>query len=112
MAERTITLTSPRIRTTSLKEGTNVLKDTGDLKLIAEVKRGKITALTAEDPKGKKLKVSTLRETALPRPAPAAGTAAGAKVTCWACVETPAGRFCWEINCDDLPKPKLAQARR
>jgi hypothetical protein len=72
--------------------------------LVAVVKNGKIRSLSATGANGRALRVSTIREVAHPRP----GTTVGDKVTCWVCIKHPAGEVFYEIDCDKVPKPKVA----
>lgn len=78
---------------TNISNG-NILmhQETGKFKLYATYKKGKVTNWYAIDTKGNKI--------------PATYSAKGAAV-CMVCATLPNGfTNCYQISCDDLPKPK------
>ena len=92
----------PRLRTSKLRPGPNTLVEAEDQLLVADVEKGKIVRFSAFDGQGQKLKVSALSETI-----PGSQSTSAAKVKCYICISEPAGnRHCYEVSCDDLPKPK------
>ena len=92
----------PRLRTSKLRPGPNTLVEAEDQLLVADVEKGKIVRFSAFDGQGRKLKVSALSETI-----PGSQSTSAAKIKCYVCISEP-GRdlHCYEVSCDDLPKPK------
>ena len=93
----TINLLDEKINFGALKEGLNHVdtKD-GKAKFTAHVADGKVTALSASAPDGKAFRLTNLQE----------GEPGSTTVLCWVCLDSPGGRWCYEIECKDLPSPK------
>ena len=83
----------PAMKQMKLKEGRNVVHSAAGVKLIAEVKGGRVARWTATDDKGKLLPTQTVQK----------------GVTCQVCVVLPSGgKDCYEIDCKDAPPPPKA----
>ena len=93
----------PRLRTSKLRTRSRILSWRQRISCWSLMSRkAKIVRFSAFDGQGQKLKVSALSETI-----PGSQSTSAAKVKCYICISEPAGnRHCYEVSCDDLPKPK------
>ena len=88
---------SGSFKRTKIVTGNVLMKqEPGKFKLYATYRKRKVTSWYAVDTKGNKI--------------PATYTAKGA--VCYACIATMGGlQHCYDVDCDDLPKPKTDAIR-
>jgi hypothetical protein len=93
-ASRKVTFSDRRtVLDAKLVEGRNLLATTPHgIKLFATVKQNKIQSFSANDKTGNRVRVTMLRS-----------NEGGGRKVCWVCIDTPSGRFCYQIDCHLLP---------
>ncbi len=84
---------SSEVSNAKMKNGTQMVGNTGGIKLYADVTNGLVKKYTAVNSSGQHVDVAT------------STSVSKGKIKCRACVTDAHGTVCWWINCKDLPRP-------